>query len=57
MASGISAGHHCCPVEKKQLMVDLCKCDFNSNSYEEHHNCYREAAKKSKKHTRACMYS
>lgn len=49
--------HHCCSIEKKHLMHSLKECDEKHKGHDEHHQCYREAAKKSGRRGRACMYS
>jgi hypothetical protein len=36
-------------------VVELKKCDLCTTSYEEFHQCYRDAAKESGQRARACM--
>lgn len=43
----------CCSLEKTRLMEELRKCDC-STSYEEFHECYRDAAKESGQRARSC---
>ena len=47
----------CCSMEKKKLMAELEKCNFCSDNYEDFHDCYREAARKSGRRSRACLVS
>jgi hypothetical protein len=46
----------CCSMEKNRLMDELRKCDCSS-SYEEFHQCYRDAARESGDRARSCMYA
>jgi len=45
----------CCSSEKRRLIDALESCDFCSDNYEEFHNCYRKAARKSGERARACI--
>ena len=47
----------CCFSEKKHLLKALRKCDFCTTSYEEFHQCYRDAARKSGHRARGCLDS
>ena len=42
-------------MEKNNLVQELRKCDFCSSSYEEFHNCYRDAARESGQRARTCI--
>ncbi|MFZ5573079.1 MAG: hypothetical protein ACOZF0_21980 [Thermodesulfobacteriota bacterium] len=55
--SKIQPDHHCCSIEKKQLMKELKACDETFAGHEAHHQCYREAARRSGRRGKACMYS
>jgi hypothetical protein len=46
----------CCSLEKTRLMEELRKCDC-SGSYEEFHQCYRDAARESGDRARSCMFA
>jgi len=46
----------CCSLEKTRLMEELRKCDC-SGSYEEFHQCYRDAARDSGDRARSCMFA
>ena len=45
----------CCFMERKYLRRELRECDFCSTGYDEHHRCYRDAARKSGHRGRGCM--
>lgn len=45
----------CCTLEKKRLVRELKKCDLCSASYEEFHQCYRDAASESGQRARSCV--
>jgi hypothetical protein len=47
----------CCFNERKHLLKALRKCDFCTTSYEEFHQCYRDAARKSGHRARGCLDS
>lgn len=58
MASSKAApGHHCCAIEKKDLVEALRVCDYCSTSYDEHNACYTRVSKKSGQRARSCMYT
>ncbi len=56
-SSKITPEHHCCGIEKKQLMAELRECDMCATSYEQWHQCYRQKSKESGRRARACMFS
>lgn len=47
--------HKCCSLEKTHLVEELKKCDFCSISYEEFHECYRDAARESGQRAQSCI--
>ncbi len=52
-----SQAAQCCSMEKENLMKDIEKCDFCSDSWEAHHRCLGEAAKESGRRSRSCIIS
>ena len=46
---------NCCTEEKDRLMDVLFACDYCTESIEERHLCYQQAAKKSGKRARECL--
>ncbi|MDA8141810.1 MAG: hypothetical protein M0036_24455 [Desulfobacteraceae bacterium] len=54
MVSSSKERRNCCTMEKKRLVEELRKCDFCASSYEEFHQCYRDAAKESGEWSRSC---
>jgi hypothetical protein len=56
MMSQISTtAHRCCSTEKQRLVSELRACDFCSDNYKDHHDCYRRAAKESVRHAFNCL--
>ena len=51
------SARQCCTREKNRLVEELRECDYNSESPEEHHRCYRSAAKKSGYRSKECLIS
>jgi hypothetical protein len=47
----------CCTREKERLVEELKECDYDSQSPEDRHFCYRWAAKKSGYRSRECLIS
>lgn len=47
----------CCSMEKKRLVQELRKCDLCAESYDEFHQCYRDAARDSGQRSRSCIVS
>ncbi len=47
----------CCSQEKDRLMDVLRTCDYCTESMEERHYCYQQAAKQSGKRSRECIMS
>ncbi|MGD9975830.1 MAG: hypothetical protein AB7S77_22455 [Desulfatirhabdiaceae bacterium] len=45
----------CCSMEKKRLVSAVRACDYCSDSYQEHRECYRHASKESKVRSNACL--
>ncbi len=45
----------CCSTEKQRLVSEIQACDFCSDNYKDHHDCYRRVAKESVKHAIDCM--
>jgi len=50
-----SKAAQCCSMEKQRLMKELERCNFCTDSYEEFHNCYRQAARESGERSRTCV--
>jgi hypothetical protein len=58
MAGYVNIGaRQCCTREKNRLVEELRACDYNSESPEERHHCYRWAAKKSGYRSKECLIS
>ena len=58
MADLLNIGaRQCCTREKDRLVKELTECDFNAQSLEERHRCYRSAAKSSGRRSRKCLIS
>ena len=45
----------CCSIEKQRLSKEIKKCDFCSETYEDLHHCYRNAARTSGQRARSCV--
>lgn len=45
----------CCSAEYDRLVRQLSSCEIESNTAGERHACYRQAAKRSGRRSRACM--
>lgn len=57
MAKSSDESRSCCSMERKRLMQELRKCDFCTESYDEFHQCYTDAARDSGERSRACIMS
>jgi len=55
--SKITPDHHCCGIEKKELMKDVRECKANPPGSAQRHACLRDASRASKRRTQACFYS
>ena len=47
----------CIASEKRRLKSAIRSCDYCATSYEEHHRCYREAAKESGRRSKTCVFT
>jgi hypothetical protein len=45
----------CCSTEKQRLVSELRACDYCSDNYKDHHDCYRRVAKESVRNAVGCM--
>jgi len=56
MARSISINARaCCAREKQRLVEELRSCDYDTQSPEERHLCFRWAAKKSGRRAKECL--
>ena len=55
MSEPSQKSRQCCSLEKTRLVEELSVCDNSSSSYEEFHQCYRDAARESGQRSRSCM--
>ena len=50
-----SKAKRCCNNAYERLLRQLVSCEMDANGAEQRHDCYRQAAKASGAHAKACM--
>jgi hypothetical protein len=45
----------CCSTEKQRLVSELRACDYCSDNYKDHHDCYGRIAKESGRNAANCL--
>lgn len=55
MSQIATTARRCCSTEKQRLVSELRACDYCSDNYKDHSDCYQRVASESGRNARNCL--